>query len=55
VVGMGWKGVWKLYVEAKDVGEDGKEVNKDLFGESNGEVHEDAGDNDPNDGDKDCL
>ena len=30
-------------------------VNKDLFGESSGDVQEEAGDNDPKDGDSDCL
>ena len=38
-----------------DVGEDAKEVNKDMFGESSGELQDDAGDTDPNDVDKDCL
>jgi len=37
------------------VGEDGKDVNKDLFGESIGEVQEEAGDKEPKEGDKDCL
>ena len=30
-------------------------VRKDLFGEIIGDVHEEAGDNDPKDGDNDCL
>ena len=51
---IGGAGMW---LKDGEIGGEGKEENKDLFGDSSGEVHEEDGDTDTDrkDVEKDCL